>query len=181
LDHSNATLKGGRLAALFVVRDNIATMRVLVCLCAAVLLIASCQPPETPQWAPNVERTDIAPAEWIVGCFAIDTMTDMLRAGGAHQEFQLTARHAQFVDRRQWYAIEMTGSHRAYGRWTPIAPSKVRLQVGSTGFDLIDYELSRSNEGLAGTYRLETDVSPGSGPDIPVSLHRIPCVSARTR
>lgn len=153
----------------------------LLCLCVAAVLIAACRRPETPQWAPNVERIDITPPEWMVGCFAITSMTDTLRAGGARQEFELTARHAQFVERRQWYAIEMTGSHRAYGRWTPIAASKVRLQVGSTGSDLIGYELSRSNEGLVGTYHLVTDVSPGSAPEIPVRLRRIPCASAHAR
>ena len=153
----------------------------LVFLCILVLLAAACEQRETPQWAPNVERTDITPSEWMVGCFAIETMTDTLRAGGARQEFELTARPVSVVEGRQWYGIEMTGSHRKYGTWRPVAASKVRLQVGSTGFDIVLYSLSRSDDGLAGTYRLESDASPGSGPDIPVSLRRVPCVPAPAR
>jgi len=156
-------------------------MKNLRFLCISVLLVAACQQRETPQWAPNVERTDITPAEWMVGCFAIEAMTDLLRAAGALQEFELTARRAIVVEGRQWYGIEMKGSHRAYGRWTPIAASKIRLQVGSTGFDNLTYALSRSDDGLVGTYRLIGDVSPGSGPDIPVSLRRVPCVPAPAR
>jgi hypothetical protein len=134
-----------------------------------------------PQWAPNVERTDILPTEWMVGCFAITQMTDTLRAGRARSEFELTVRRSIVVEGRQWYSVKMTGSHQAYGRWSPIAPSKIRVQAGSTGFDTLIYELSRSDDGLVGTYRLIGDVSPGSGPDIPVSLRRVPCSSAPGR
>jgi len=151
-------------------------MRRLLCLCAVALVVVSCQPPETPQWAPNVERTDIAPAEWIVGCFAIDTMTDLLRAAGARQQFELTARRVEVIEGRQWFGVEMNGSHQKYGMWTPVGRSRVRLQVG-TGFDNLSYQLSRADGGLVGTYRLEGDTSAGSGPDVPVSLHRVPCVS----
>ena len=145
--------------------------------CAA-FLFAACQPREMPQWAPNVERTDITPADWMVGCFAITQMTDTLRAGAAHQEFELTALPAIGVEGRRWYSVKMTGSHRPYGRWTPVSLSKIRLQVGSTCYDSLTYALSRSDTGLAGTYRLIGDVSLGSAPDIPVSLRRISCVSA---
>ena len=156
-------------------------MRNLIFLSISLLLVAACQQRETPQWAPNVELTDITPTEWMVGCFAIAQMTDTLRAGGARQEFELTDRRAAVVEGRQWYSVKMTGSHRPYGRWTPIAASKVRLEVGSTGFDNLTYVLSRSDDGLVGTYRLIGDVSPGSGPDIPVSLRRVPCSSAPAR
>jgi hypothetical protein len=158
----------------------IVRMHTLVCLCAAALLIGACQKRETPQWAPNVERTDITPSEWMVGCFAIDMMTDTLRAGGARQEFELTVRRVKFIEGRQWYGVEMKGSHQKYGMWTPVAASKVRLRVG-TGFDNLSYVLSRSDDGFVGTYRLEGDVSPGAGPDIPVSLRRVPCVSTPAR
>jgi len=144
-------------------------------LCIAVLLAATCQQREMPQWAPNVERPDITPSDWMVGCFAITQMTDTLRAGGARQEFELTSSRASVVEGRQWYGVRMTGSHRPYGRWTPVAASKVRLQVGSTGFDNVAYELSRSDDGLVGTYRLIGDVSMGSAPDIPVSLRKVAC------
>lgn len=153
----------------------------LALLCISVWLATGCRQREMPQWPPNVERTDITPSKWMVGCFAIETMTDTLRAGGARQEFELTARPVRVVEGRQWYGVEMTGSHRKYGRWTPVAAAKIRVQVGSTGFDLIGYELSRSNEGLAGTYHLVTDVSPGSGPEIPVTLRRVPCVTSPQR
>jgi hypothetical protein len=153
----------------------------LLCMCLAAVLIAACSRPETPRWAPNVERTDITPSEWTVGCFAIETMTDLLRAAGARPEFELTAGRAIVVEGRQWYGVEMKGSHRAYGRWTPIAASKIRLQVGSTGFDNLTYALSRSDDGLVGTYRLISDASPGSGPDVPVTLRKVPCVSASAR
>src|SRR5437763_17006808 len=103
----------------------------VLCLCAAVLLMSQCQQREMPQWAPNVERTDITPSEWMVGCFAIDTMTDTLRAGGARQEFELTARRTKFLDRRQWYGVK--GSHQQYGMWTAVGPAKLRSQV-RTGF-----------------------------------------------
>jgi hypothetical protein len=156
-------------------------MKNLIVLFVSVLLAATCQQRETPQWAPNVERTDIIPSGWMVGCFAIDRMTDTLRAGGARPEFELTAQRVTVVEGRQWYSVKMTGSHLAYGRWTPVAVSKLRLQVGSTGFDNLTYVLSRSDDGLVGTYRLIGDVSPGSGPDIPVSLRRVPCLSAPGR
>jgi len=156
-------------------------MKKLVFLCISLLLATACQQRETPQWAPNVERTDITPSEWMVGCFAIAPMTEFLRAARAREQIDLTARRVEVIDGRQWYRVELNGSHLKYGRWTPIAASKVRLQVGSTGFDNLSYVLSRSNEGLFGTYRLQGDVSPGSGPDIPVTLRRVPCVSAPAR
>jgi hypothetical protein len=162
-------------------QSTLMLVRALVCLFVAVWLIASCQRRETPQWAPNAERTDITPSEWMVGCFAIDPMTAILRAAGAREQIDLTARPVEVIAGRQWYRVEMNGSHLKYGPWTPIAASKVRLQVGSTGFDNLSYVLSRTNEGLFGTYRMEGDVSPGSGPDIPVTLRRVPCVSAPAR
>jgi hypothetical protein len=155
-------------------------MEKLVFLCISMLLAAACQQRETPQWAPNVERTDIKPSGWMVGCFAIDTMTDTLRAAGARQEFELIARRVKVMEGTQWYGVEMKGSHQKYGVWTPVAASKVRLRVG-TGFDNLSYVLSRSDDGFVGTYRLEGDVSPGSGPEIPVSLRRVPCGSAPAR
>ena len=156
-------------------------MKRLVFLYISLWLATACQQRETPQWAPNVERTDITPSEWMVGCFAVDPMTEILRAAGAREQIDLTARLVEVIEGRQWYRVEGNGSHLKYGRWTPIAASKVRLQVGSTGFNNLSYVLSRSNEGLFGTYRLEGDVSMGSGPDIPVALRRVPCVSAPPR
>ena len=162
----------------------IVRMHTLVCLCAAALLIAACQQRETPQWAPNVERTDITPSEWMVGCFAIEPMTDRLRASGAREGIELTARRADAarrvdaVEGRQWYRVEMNGSHLKYGVWTPVAASKVRAEVGSNGFDNLTYVLSRSNDGFVGTYREISDASPGASPEVPVSLRRVPCVSA---
>lgn len=147
-------------------------------LCAMGLLIAACQQPKTPLWAPNVERTDLTPAAWMVGCFALDPMTDLLRAEGAREEIELTARPANVAEGRQWYRVAMNGSHGKYGIWTPIGESKVRLQVGSNGFDGLTYVLSRSNDRLVGTYQAVTDVSPGSSPEVPVSLRRTPCISA---
>jgi hypothetical protein len=153
----------------------------VLCLCAASLLMVACQQRETPQWAPNVERTDIAPSEWMVGCFAIDPMTDGLRAAGAREQIDLTARRVEVVEGRQWYRVEMNGSHLKYGRWTPIAASKVRLQVGSTGDDNLIYVLSPSNDGLIGIYQEIGDVGPRPSPGVPVSLRRVPCVSAPAR
>jgi hypothetical protein len=157
------------------------SVRMVLCLCAAAFLIAACQQGEMPQWPPNAVRTDMNPSSWMAGCFAIDPMTDTLRAAGARQEIELTALLVKVAEGRQWYRVEMNGSHREYGRWTPVTASKVRLEVGSTGFDNLSYLLSPSNGGLVGTYRLEGDVSRGSGPDIPVSLRRVPCVSAPAR
>jgi hypothetical protein len=162
-------------------RDTVlvaAWIRLVVCVCLAALLAVGCEKRETPQWAPNVERTDITPSAWMVGCFAIDPMTEILRAAGAREQIDLTVRRVEVIEGRRWYRVEMNGSHLKYGRWTPIAASKIRLQVGSTGFDNLSNVLSRSNEGLFGTYRLEGDVSPGSGPDIPVTLRRVACVAA---
>jgi hypothetical protein len=156
-------------------------MRKLVFLGISLLLATACQQRETPQWAPNVERTDITPSEWMLGCFAIDPMTEILRAARAREQIDLTARPVEVIEGRQWYRVELNGSHLKYGRWTPIGASKVRLEVGSTGFDNLSYVLSRSNEGLFGTFRLQGDVSPGSGPDIPITLRRVPCVSAPAR
>src|SRR5947199_8733641 len=148
-------------------------MKKLVFLCISLLLATACQQRETPQWAPNVERTDITPSEWMVGCFAIDPMTEILRATRAREQIDLTARPVEVVEGRQWYRVEMNGSHLKYGRWTPIAASKVRVQVGSTGSSTLIYALSRSDDGLIGTYRVIGDVSPGLGPDIPVTLRRV--------
>jgi hypothetical protein len=165
----------------------IALVQTLVCLCAMVLLVATCQGRETPRWAPNVERTDITPSEWMVGCFAIDPMTDRLRASRAGEEIELTARRVDPAPRldvvkgRRWYRVEINGSHLKYGVWTPVAASRVRLYVGSNGFYSLTFELSRSNDGLAGTYSEMGDVPSSAAPDIPVSLRRIPCVSALVR
>jgi hypothetical protein len=155
-------------------------LRLFVSACVVTLIATACQQSEMPRWAPNVERTDLTPSEWMVGCFAIDPMTDLLRAAGARQEFELTARRVKVIELRQWYEVRMNGSHQTYGRWAAVAPSKLRLQVG-TGFDNLSYLLSRSDAGLVGTYRLEGDVSPGAGPDIPVKLLRVRCVSAPAR
>jgi len=85
------------------------------------------------------------------------------------------------MEGRQWYRVEMNGSHVRYGVWTPITASKVRLEVGSDGFGDLSYLLSRSDGRLVGTYREIGDVSPGSGPEIPVTLRPVPCVSAPAR
>jgi hypothetical protein len=162
-------------------RRNRTRLRTLLCVCVTALFIAACHRPETPQWAPNVERTDIIPSERMVGCFAINPMTEMLRALGAREQFELTARRVEVVEGRQWYRVEMNGSHLKYGRWTPIAASKVRLQVGTIRSGTLIYVLSPSNDGLAGTYQGIGDVSPGSAPEVPVSLRRVPCVSAPAR
>ena len=158
-----------------------ALIQTLLCLCAATLFAAGCHRPETPQSPPKAVRTDITPSEWMVGCFAIDPMTDRLRAAGARAEIELTRKPVNVVEGRQWYRVEMNGSHRNYGMWTPIAASKARLQVGSSGFDNLSYVLSRSDDGLVGTYREEGDVSPGSSPEVPVSLRRVPCMSSPAR
>lgn len=154
--------------------------RVLFSICAA-LLMAACQPPETPKLPPNAVRTDMNPSAWMAGCFAIDPMTDRLRAAGAREEIELTARPVNVMESRQWYRVEINGSHLSYGVWTPVAASKVSVRVGSNGFGNLSYELSSSNDGLVGTYRQESDVSPGSAPEVPVSLRRVPCVSAPAR
>jgi hypothetical protein len=153
-------------------------MKKLVFLCISMLLATTCGQRETPQWAPNVERTDIVPSEWMVGCFAIDPMTEILRAARAREQIDLTVRPVEVIEGRQWYRVEMNGSHLKYGRWSPIAASKLRIQVGSSGLSSLSYLLSRSNDGLSGTYRLDGDVSMGSGPDIPVTLRRVQCVYA---
>lgn len=165
----------------------IALMQTLVCLCATVLLVAACQRRETPQWAPNVERTDITPSEWMVGCFAIDPMTDRLRASRAREEIEFTAWRVDpaprldIVEGRRWYRVEVNGSHQKYGVWTPVAASRIRLYVGSNGFYSLTFGLCRSNDGLAGTYSEMGDVPSSATPDIPVSLRRVPCVSASAR
>lgn len=153
----------------------------VLCLCAAVLLMSQCQRREMPQWAPNVERTDISPSEWMVGCFAIDPMTDGLRAAGARAQFELTDRSVEVVEGRKWYRVETDGSHLKYGRWAPIAATKVRLQVASSGSGTLIYVLSRSNDGLVGVYQEIGDVGPRPSPGVPVSLRRVPCVSASAR
>lgn len=159
----------------------IVLLHTLVCLSTSTLLLSGCQQPEARQWPPNVERTDITPSQWMVGCFAIDPMTDRLRAAGAREQIELTARRVDIVEGRQRYRVEMNGSHLKYGVWTPVAASKVRVDVGSDGFDNLTYVLSRSDAGFAGTYREEGDVSPGASPEVPVSLRRVPCVSAPAR
>jgi hypothetical protein len=153
----------------------------LICLCAAALLVTACQQRETPQWAPNVERTDITPSEWMVGCFAIEPMTDRLRAAGAGKEIELTDRRGEVVEGRQWYRAEANGSHLKHGRWSPIAASKVRIQIGSDGFGSLAYVLSRSNDGLVGTYEEIGDVPSAEPPDIPVSLRKVDCSSKTAR
>ena len=156
-------------------------MRAIGCLCAAALLITACQKRETPQWAPNVERTDITPSEWMVGCFAIDPMTDRLRAAGAGSEIELTDRRGDVVEGRQWYRAEASGSHLRHGRWSPIAASKIRIQIGSAGYGGLAYVLSRSDDGLVGTYEEIGDIPSAEPPDIPVSLRRVDCVSTRAK
>jgi hypothetical protein len=160
--------------------STVVLMRVLTSLFAAVLLTAACHRPETPQWAPNVERTDITPSEWMVGCFVVDPMTDRLRAAGA-REYELTARLVKVADGRHWYRVQLNGSHEKYGMWTPVAASKLRIYAGSNGFGNLSYAISPSNDRLVGTYQEATDVSPGSAPEVPVSLRRVPCVSAPPR
>ena len=159
----------------------LARARIVVCLLTVASLVLACRGPETPQWAPNVERIDIMPSEWMVGCFAIDPMTEILRAARAREQIDLTVRPVEVIEGRQWYRVEMNGSHLKYGRWSPIAASKLRIQVGSPGSSSLSYLLSRSDDGLSGTYRLEGDVSMGSGPDLPVTLRRVPCVYAPPR
>jgi len=140
---------------------------------------ADCRLPkrETPQWAPNVERIDILPSEWMVGCFAVDPMTDRLKAAGA-REYEFTTQRAGVVEGRQWYRIELNGSHLKYGMWSPIAASKIRVQTGSNGFGNLTYVLSRSNDGLVGTYQEIGDASPGASPAVPVRFRRVGCNSA---
>jgi hypothetical protein len=152
-------------------------MRTIVLLCATVLLISACQTSETPQWAPNVERTDVTPSEWMVGCFAINPMTDRLRAAGAGNEIVLTDRRGDVVEGRQWYRAKANGAHLNYGRWSPVGASKLRVQIGSHGFGSLAYVLSRSSAGLVGTYGEMGDVPSSFTSDIPVSLRRVDCVS----
>jgi len=149
-------------------------------LCVAFLL-ASCQQRELPQWAPNVERTDITPSEWMVGCFAIDPMTDMLRAVRARQQIELTDRLARVADGRQWYRVEVGESHQKYGMWTAVAPSKIRVQVGSIDSGTLIYTLSPTNHALVGIYQVIGDVGPAPSPGVAVSLRRVPCVSTPAR
>jgi hypothetical protein len=155
-------------------------MRAIVFLGAATLLIAACQRRETPQWAPNVERTDITPSAWMVGCFAIDPMTDRLRAVHGINEIELTDRRGDVVAGRQWYRAEANGSHLKHGRWSPVAASRARVQIGSDGYGGLSFVLSRSDDGLIGTYQEIGDI-PSDGPDIPVSLRRVDCVPASAR
>ena len=153
----------------------------VLCLCAAVLLMAGCQQRELPQWAPNVERTDIRPSEWMVGCFAIDPMTDGLRAAGARQQIELTDRLARVAEGRQWYRVELGESHQKYGVWTAVAPSKIRVEVGSNWCGTLIYSLSPTNHGLVGIYQEIGDVGPAPSPGVAVSLRRLPCVSPPAR
>jgi hypothetical protein len=155
-------------------------MRTIVLLCATVLLISACQTSETPQWAPNVERTDLAPSEWMVGCFAINPMTDRLLAAHAVNEIELTDRRGGVVEGRQWYRAEANGSHLKHGRWSPVAASRVRVQIGSDGYGGLAFVLTRSDDGLIGKYQEIGDI-PSSGPDIPVSLRKVDCVSASAK
>jgi hypothetical protein len=113
----------------------------------------------------------------MVGCFAIDPMTDRLRAAGAGKEIELTDRRGVLVEGRQWYRAEANGSHLKHGMWSPVAASKVRVRIGSDGFGSLMYMLSRSNDGLVGTYQEIGDV-PSTPPDIPVSFRRVECVPA---
>lgn len=113
----------------------------------------------------------------MVGCFAVDPMTDRLRAAGA-REYEFTARLVKVVEGRHWYSVELNGSHQKFGMWSPVAASKIRIHAGSNGFGGLTYVLSPSIDGLVGTYQEISDASPGSGPDVPVRLRRIPCVSA---
>jgi hypothetical protein len=153
----------------------------LICLCAAALLVTACEPRETPRWAPNVERTDITPSEWMVGCFAIEPMTDRLRAAGSGNEIELTDRQGDVVEGRQWYRAKANGAHLNYGRWSPIAASKIRVQIASEGYGSLAYVLSRSDGGFVGTYEEIGDVASAEPPDIPVSLRKVDCGSATAK
>src|SRR5436305_11503434 len=87
---------------------------VVVCLCAAALLVAACQQPETPQRPPNSTDT---PSGWMLDCFAIVPSNDTLRAAGAGDEIELTSHPVNVVEGRRWYRVEMDGSTLKYGRW----------------------------------------------------------------
>jgi hypothetical protein len=154
-------------------------VHVLVSLAVAALLVSGCRRPETPVWPPNVERTDVTPAEWMVGCFALDPMTDRLRAAGAPEAINLTARRADVIEGRQRYRVTVNGSTQKYGAWAPLTSKRIRVEVGSPATVML--ALSQSNEGLVGTYQEISDASPGFSPDIPVSLRRITCIPAPVR
>jgi len=96
-------------------------MEKLVFLCISLLLATACQQRETPQWAPNVERTDITPSEWMVGCFAIDPMTEILRAAGAREQIDLTARRVEVIHGRQWYRVKVILRLRFPREWLSIS------------------------------------------------------------
>jgi hypothetical protein len=153
-------------------------IQTLLCLCAAALLVAACQRPETPLSPPNAERTDITPAAWMVGCFAIDR-TERLRAEGAPEAIELTGRSADVREGKQRYRVALNGSDLKYGGWTPLTAKTIRVEiVTSPGAGNLTFMLQQSNVGLLGTYRAIGDVSVGSEPEVPVSLHRVPCVRA---
>jgi hypothetical protein len=114
----------------------------------------------------------------MLDCFTIVPSNDRLRAAGAGDEIELTARPVNVVEGRKWYRVEMNGSHLKYGRWTPVSSSKIRIEVGFAGFASLSYVLSRVDDHLVGTYREVTDASPGSSPEVPVSFRQAPCVSA---
>jgi hypothetical protein len=144
-------------------------------LSAAAILGGGCRQPEAVLWPPNVERTDVRPAKWMVGCFALDPMTDRLRAAGAPEVFELTARRADVVEGKQRYRVALIGSSQKYGAWWPPSPKKIYAQVGSPA--VVVFTLAESRDGLVGSYRELSDASPGNSPEIPVSLRRVPCIS----
>src|SRR4051812_17038626 len=84
-------------------------MRAVFSLCALTILVAACQPPETPLSPPSAGRTDIIPAAWMVGCFAIDR-TERLRAEGAPDAIELTGRSADVWEGKQRYRVALNGS-----------------------------------------------------------------------
>jgi hypothetical protein len=147
------------------------------CLWAA-LLAAACQQPETPQRPPNSTDT---PSGWMLDCFTIVPSNDRLRAAGARDEIELTAQPVSVVEGRQWYRVEMNGSHLKYGRWPPLSSSQIRIEIGFAGSASLSYVLSRVDDHLAGTYREVTDASPRSSPEVPVTFRQAPCASAPAR
>jgi hypothetical protein len=151
--------------------------RAFLSLSVAALLVTACQERETPLWPPNAQRTDVTPADWMVGCFALDPMTDRLRHSGSPESIELTQRRTDVVDGKQRYYARVTGGKLKQARWMPLTATTARLDVWSPGSGSLVFKLSQSSAGLVGTYGEMGDVASSFTSDIPVSLHRVDCVS----